>query len=373
VAETTLRVLRAASRARIPALIWGPPGGGKSEALEQLAAMEGVPCEVVIGSHSEPADFNGLPARSEDGDGQRVVERIPPNWAMRLKVAGKGMLFMDEMSTAAPSTQAAMLRTTKDKWVGDVKLPDDVFILGAANDADEAADGWDLAPPTANRFLHLSWKVSLEEWVTGMTIGFGTAMASYDLTVVDASGDRLREKRVLVASFIKTRPALLHAVPADPTQAGKGWPSPRTWDYLGRVLAYLRDEDTEAILLTASGLVGEPAALEFLTWVENYDLPDPKDVLAEPAVYDWSDTRTDRAFSVFAGVLSYVAAADTKKDKEDRFDRMWGVFEAAANANKADVAAAFVPTAMRIRPTGCTVPPQVASAFGQHLRRADLM
>lgn len=371
---TTLRVIRAASRARVPALIWGSPGGGKSETIEGLAALEGVPCEVVIGSQREPADFNGLPSRETNDDGKTVTVYAPPAFAQRLFDAGKGFCFLDEMSTAAPSTQASMLRVIKDFYVGDLRLPDDVYILAAANDADEAADGWELAPPTANRFMHLPWKVSHEDWVTGMTIGFDKLLSTYDLSVVTPDEERQRAKRVLVASFIRANPTHFHKVPSDPTKAGKAWPSPRTWDYLARVIAYLRDDDTEAILQAASGLVGDGAAVEFLTWVEHDDLPNPADVLADPSVYDWT-SRDDRTFAVLSGVIAYTAAADTPTVAADRWAKAWEVLAAAAEANKADIATAFVHPMMTIRPPvkGSKVPASAMAAFRRTLVDAGML
>jgi hypothetical protein len=371
---TTLRVIRAASRAKVPTLIWGSPGGGKSETLEGLAALEGVPCEVVIGSQREPSDFNGLPIREPDETGKMVTTFSPPQWAQRLATAGEGMVFLDELSTSPPSVQAAQLRVIKDFWVGDVKLPDDVYIVAAANEAEEAADGWELAPPTANRFMHLPWRVSTEDWITGMTIGFDKLMGTYNLDVVDADDARLRDKRVLVASFIQARPTHFHAVPDDSSKAGKAWPSPRTWDYLSKVLAYLRDDDHEAVLAASTGLVGEAAALEFLTWVEHYDLPDPAKVLDDPATYDWSDAdqRDDRTFAVLAGVMAYTAAAEGTELVE-RWDKVWDVFCAAGDAGKPDLAAAFIGPLMNIRPPKGRIPSHALKPFSRALRDAGIM
>ena len=92
---TALEALSVAVAARVPVLLWGGPGTGKSSAVRDLAAAMGWPCEVVIASIREPSDFAGLPVVS-DG----LVRFAPPRWAERLSSAGLGILFLDEISTA---------------------------------------------------------------------------------------------------------------------------------------------------------------------------------------------------------------------------------------------------------------------------------
>ena len=45
----------------------------------------------------------------------------------------------------------ALLRVVLERTVGDLTLPHDVAIVAAANPPEQAADGWDLSPPLANR------------------------------------------------------------------------------------------------------------------------------------------------------------------------------------------------------------------------------
>src|SRR5205823_11964182 len=63
------------------------------------------------------------------------------------------------ISTAPPAVQAAMLRIVLERVVGDLELPPGVRVVAAANPPEQAADGWDLAPPLANRLVHLDWPV----------------------------------------------------------------------------------------------------------------------------------------------------------------------------------------------------------------------
>src|SRR6266446_10761018 len=101
---TLVTVLRAAGRAGVAVCLCGDPGTGKSSLIQAAAAADGVPCETVIGSLREPSDFAGLPVVSDDG-----VRLEPPAWAKRLHAAQSGYLFLDELSTAPPTVQSAML------------------------------------------------------------------------------------------------------------------------------------------------------------------------------------------------------------------------------------------------------------------------
>src|SRR6202008_2559931 len=121
---------------RTPVLLWGSPGTGKSSAIRSLAESAGWPLEIVIASIREPSDFSGLPVVA----GPEVVF-APPAWARRLASATQGVLLLDEISTAPPAVQAALLRVVFERVVGDLALPEGVAIIAAANPPEQAADG----------------------------------------------------------------------------------------------------------------------------------------------------------------------------------------------------------------------------------------
>lgn len=143
-----------------PVLLWGNPGEGKSKMIEQVAGQLGRPCEVVVGSVREASDFVGLPVRVGDS-----VSFAPPRWATRCVERPDTVVFLDELTTAQPSVQAAMLRVVLEREVGDLQLPESVAFVAAANPPEVSAGGDDLAPPLANRFCHLDWEADRAQWV----------------------------------------------------------------------------------------------------------------------------------------------------------------------------------------------------------------
>lgn len=355
-----LTVLRAAGRAGVAVLLWGLPGIGKSSLVNALADAEGLPMETVIASLREPADFAGLPVVQDSG-----VELAPPAWAKRLATADSGYLFLDELTTAPPAVQAAALRVVLDRVVGDLTLPHGVRIIAAANPPEQAADGWDLAAPMANRFLHIDHAPSTDDWIDGMTTGFLTPASG---RVLDFSPLLRAASRAEVASFIRTRPDLLHALPKDDAASGRAWPSHRTWTMTADVLAFLDPADTPATLLAASGLVGEGAATEYIAWRSLNDLPDPADVLADPASVPWATLEPSRAWATLTAVTAYATADGTKTG----WTAAWAPLAVAASAGLQDVAAANARALIKSRPTG-TRPPASAKSFLAILMDAGLI
>ncbi|WP_239091656.1 MoxR family ATPase, partial [Streptomyces sp. SID14478] len=165
--DEQLEALTLAVAADLPVLLWGEPGIGKTAALTQLAASLDLPLTTVIASVHEPSDFSGLPIVGDDPAVQGVP-MAPPQWAVELVRAGRGLLFLDELSTATPAVQAALLRVVLERRVGALQLPAGVRIVAAANPPASAADGWELSPPLANRFVHLHWVHDKDVVVRGL-------------------------------------------------------------------------------------------------------------------------------------------------------------------------------------------------------------
>ncbi|WP_237107997.1 AAA family ATPase [Nonomuraea sp. MG754425] len=236
--------LSVAVAANLPVILWGAPGTGKTSAVLALGERLGLPVEVVVGSIREPSDFAGLPV-PRDGE----TWFAPPRWAERLAAAGTGILFLDELTTAPPAVQAAMLRVVLERVVGDLTLPASVRIVAAANPPDQAADGWDLSAPLANRLVHLNWEVSAESVAAGFIGGFSAPSGS----PARAGARAVRQARALVGAFLRVRPELVLAVP---DRGSRGWPSPRTWELAATALAHtgpLTDDARPAAAGPANG------------------------------------------------------------------------------------------------------------------------
>ncbi|HEV2766212.1 MAG TPA: MoxR family ATPase [Acidimicrobiales bacterium] len=358
--RSTVEALGVAVAAGVPVLLWGAPGTGKTSAIRAMADDANWPCETVIAAIREPSDFSGLPV-VVDG----VVHFAPPRWAERLAAAGRGLLFLDEISTAPPAVQAALLRVVLERVVGDLELPDGVVIVAAANPPEQAADGWDLSAPLANRFCHLDWEVDPAAFAQGI-VGGWPAPAIPDLP--NGWEDGLAEARALVSAFVSVRPGLACARPTDAARAGRGWPSPRTWDMASRLssAALAAGASTEARTALVNGALGPGAGTEFLLWQEEMDLPDPETVLADPDTFVVPQ-RGDRAYAALSAVAAAVAARPTP----ERWQAGWKVV-AKVGEGAPDVAAVAARTLARCRPAATVAPPEI-KLFAPLLKDAGLL
>lgn len=356
---TTVTVIDACGQKAVPVLLVSAPGLGKSSLIRGLARAQQVPCEVVLGSIREPADLAGLPYVTDAG-----VALSPPAWAQRLHREGSGYLLLDELSTCAGATQAAMLAVALDKTVGDLVLPEAVRVVAAANPPDQAAGGWELEPPLANRFCHVGFDPSVDEWLDGMATGWAAPPASRAI-IPDAS--RAEVVKASVLGFVRSKPEYLHAFPATVEGSSGPWPSRRTWAMLADTLAFVRDDDAAARQTLACGLVGEGVGSEFLSWCLVADLPDPADVVADPGMVDWSG-RPDRVWAVLSAVVGWAAS----NGSVDRWVKAWGPLVAAAVAGAPDVAAAAARPLAACRPAKAKVPAKVRASFGPVLAAAGL-
>jgi MoxR-like ATPase len=352
--------LAVAVAAGVPVVLWGPPGTGKTTVVNGLATGLGWPCETVIAAIREPSDFAGLPVV---GDGQ--VHFAPPSWARRLAQAGHGLLFLDEISTAPPAVQAALLRVVLERTVGDLVLPPAVRVVAAANPPEQAADGWDLAAPLANRFCHLDWPTDARAISDGFVGGFSDPQP---VVLPDNWVDAIDWWKAAVGSFLVARPGLACAVPDDASQAGRGWPSPRSWEMAARLLAasQIAGSRPEVVAALIEGAVGPGPGLELQAWLAEADLPDPEAVLADPGSFELPE-RPDRALAA----VSAVAAAVAGRPTTERWLAGWTALGKAADSAP-DAAAIAARTLVKCRPADAPVPPE-AGLFAPILRQAGML
>ncbi|WP_299534496.1 AAA family ATPase [uncultured Streptomyces sp.] len=365
--DAQLEALTLAVAADLPVLLCGEPGIGKTAGLTQLADSLDLPLTTVIASVHEPSDFSGLPVVGDDPAVQGIA-MAPPDWAVRLVREGRGLLFLDELSTAPPAVQAALLRLVLERRVGSLQLPPGIRIVAAANPRASAADGWELSPPLANRFVHLQWVHDHEVVLRGL----GGTWPRATLPVLDPErfADAVGFARRAVRGLLSVRPELVHRLPADESRRGGAWPSPRSWESTLRLIAFATAAGSgrEVLSMLVRGAVGDGPGLELLASLDRLDLPDPETLLADPAAAELPE-RGDLRQAVLDGVV----AAVRNRPTHDRWDAAWALLVRAMETGAPDLVVVPATTLASLRREDWDVPQSVDRLAGAValLRRAD--
>ncbi|MFH9727713.1 AAA family ATPase [Streptomyces sp. NPDC017254] len=365
--DTQLEALTLAVAADLPVLLWGEPGIGKTAALTQLSEALDLPLTTVIASVHEPSDFSGLPVIGDD-PAEQGVPMAPPDWAVRLVRAGRGLLFLDELSTAPPAVQAALLRLVLERRIGALRLPPGVRIVAAANPRASAADGWELSPPLANRFVHLQWIHDHDVVVRGL----GGTWPRATLPRLDP--ERLPHAvdfaRRAVCGLLAARPKLVHQLPNGEARRGGPWPSPRSWEMSLGLIAFATaaGSSREVLSLLVRGTVGDGPGLELLACLDRMDLPDPETLLADPAGAVLPE-RGDLRQAALDGVVAAVRA----RPEKSRWDAAWALLARAVETGAPDLVVVPATSLAALRREEWDVPPTIERLAGavSMSRRAD--
>jgi hypothetical protein len=237
----------AVAAAHTPVMLWGPPGVGKSQIIAQIARRHGVPLIDVRLSQMEPTDLRGIPFRS----GDRVEWSVPALLPDAARHGPRGILFLDEITSAPPTVTAAAYQLILDRRLGEYRIPDGWVIFAAGNRYGDRGVTYVMSAPLANRFTHYEIEPNLDDWVEW------AHAAAIDPRVI---------------AFLRFRPDLLFDF--DLARNPVAFPSPRSWEYAHRALVKF-DAAPELLLDALQACVGPAAGVEFKAFLDNmHELPD---------------------------------------------------------------------------------------------------
>jgi hypothetical protein len=235
-----------------PVMLWGPPGIGKSRIVAQVAAAHGVPLIDIRLSQMEPTDLRGIPFRIAE----RVEWSVPALLPDASRHGPRGILFLDEITSAPPTVTAAAYQLILDRRLGEYVLPDGWILFAAGNRYGDRGVTYVMPAPLANRFVHYEIEPHLDDWVAW------------------AHAAELDER---VIAFLRFRPDLLFDF--DPARNAVAFPSPRSWEYAHRALAKFAG-DPDLLLPALQACVGQAAAVELNAFIEHMtELPDIEAIL----------------------------------------------------------------------------------------------
>lgn len=349
--------------ARVGVILWGAPGQGKTSVLKSFADQAGRKLEIVLASIREPQDFAGLPAISNG-----TMSLMPPKWAQSLAADGNGILFADEINTAPPSVQAALLRVCLEKVAGDLDLGSNTSIVAAANPPEIAADGWDLAPPLANRFCHIDWELPADVVAAGLVGNWPRiSLPSAEEEVLERE---TQEEAWKLASFLSARPELTTSMPQSTGQQGRAFPTPRSWEFVLTLIAHANAMglSPEIRRLLVVGSVGQGAGSEYLSFRENLDLPSPEAIITDPENSELPP-RADQLYVICGSVQNALAS----NFSPERWESVGAFILRLSKIGHPDLAVSLLIQWKKLAPVGALISRPISHALNPLMQEAGLL
>jgi len=247
----------AAQGTHTPVMLWGPPGVGKSQIVQQIAAQHGAPVIDIRLSQMEPSDLRGIPMRVGD-----IVDWAIPSILPDSERHGpSGILFLDEITSAPPSVSAAAYQLILDRCLGNYRVPEGWAIFAAGNRQGDRGVTYTMPSPLANRFSHFDVEVNLDDWVHW---AYRTGI----------------DERLI--AFLRFRPEKLFEF--DPAHNPVAFPTPRSWEFAHNALRKF-EAHPEVLTETLQACVGPATGIEVKAYIDNLtQMPDLHEILAGKAV-----------------------------------------------------------------------------------------
>jgi hypothetical protein len=230
-------------------MLWGAPGVGKSQGVRQIAnkIQENTGKIVKVTDVRlllfNPVDLRGIPTSNEDKT--LAVWLKPQIFQMDESDDVVNILFLDEITAAPTSVQAAAYQITLDRTVGEHKLPDNCIVIAAGNRVTDRSVSYNMPEALANRMCHFEIKEDVNAWhiwaVRNAIHPFVSGFVEYN------SGALMHLKGMNLA-----------------------FPTPRSWEMVSNILKYV-SEDMNIVYAMIVGCIGDTMASQFLTWTKIYE------------------------------------------------------------------------------------------------------
>lgn len=249
--------LAQAIAARLPVLITGAPGIGKTDIVSAAAVQAGAD---LILSHpvvEDPTNAKGLPWPDKDG---KVAKFLPFGELAQAVMATKPTVwFLDDLGQAPPMVQASYMQLLLARRVNNHILPECVTFVAATNRRTDRAGVSGILEPVKSRFATIvELQPNLDDWCAWAF--------QHDVPAE-------------LIAFLRFKPEYLcnFAASADLTNS----PLPRTWAHVAKLLKLTLPPAVQ--LAAVSGAVGQGAGIDFAAFQQLYaELPTIDSILNDP-------------------------------------------------------------------------------------------
>jgi hypothetical protein len=224
-------------------MLHGRPGIGKTQIVQQLAQETGSRLFDLRLTTIEPQDLRGLPFY--DHAAKRTVWYPPED--LPSDKGTPAILFLDELTAAAPSLQPTVYGLLQERRVGQYNLPDNTFIIAAGNMVEDGAVAYEMGTALSDRLIHLNLRAEASDWLASFAVP--------------------QNLHPSVTAFIRTRPDLLDTTEEALRRGQMIACTPRAWERVSAILHAVEDKPLRDTLI--AGTLGDAAAAEFILIVND--------------------------------------------------------------------------------------------------------
>lgn len=240
--------------------LWGPAGIGKSEAILQVAkALEAQTNKSVTVTDVRlllfsPVDLRGIPVADERREFSNWL--MPRIFDMKADEDHINLLFLDELSAAPQSVQAAAYQICLDRKIGEHHLPANCIVMAAGNRTTDQSVSYKMPKALCNRLMHFEIRTTFPAWRKwAVEHGIDSRIIGY-------------------LAFDNAKLCV------EPEAADMAYPTPRSWAFVSNLI-HTMGEDLSVLHPLISALVGTDTAMEFQTWARTHqNLPEVEEVFA---------------------------------------------------------------------------------------------
>lgn len=255
-AKDLIAYLASTIKARLPVLITGAPGIGKSDIVTQAAIDADADLILSHPAVADPTDVKGLPWIV---DGKATF--LPfGELAQALNTDRATVWFLDDLGQASPAVQASYMQLLLARRVNGHVLSDNVTFIAATNRRTDRAGVSGILEPVKSRFLGgiVELEAHLDDWCTW------------------AIAKNIAPELI---AFLRFQPDLLCKFQASADLVN--CPVPRTWSGVSKILELGLPATIQSQAI--AGIVGDGAATEFLAFLRLYrELPNVDQILIDP-------------------------------------------------------------------------------------------
>lgn len=192
--ESIFYALKNSETSKVPVLLIGSAGTGKSTTVEMFAELRGYELLLLRGSTASEQEIMGFMSVHQ-GEKEVIATNVLPTWFLKMKEYSaqgkKTLLFLDEITAVNPYVQAALLHLIFERKVNEEKIPDDTLIVSAGNYSGNLTNEFELLSPVVNRFCVFN--------ITPNESSLDEFLKVYDGAGVGKTRDIMKEKSDILA------------------------------------------------------------------------------------------------------------------------------------------------------------------------------